>query len=182
MTKQELNIYLIKQLILNYRISLETASEIFKKEKNEIYCELMEIKNNLEKKAIMYILDYETKEKELIDQKVAKRKSMIFLTKFYGSKSIEDRNKLLKELNENTNIEHLKNKRREDLTEEDINKIINFRYKYAIPAVMISEIFDVTRHWIDYHESKVDEDLQKKLKFLNEYNCKNNNFASKRPY
>lgn len=182
MTKQELEMYLIKQFILNYRISLKTASEIFKREQNDIYCELMDIKNPFEKKAIMYVLDYETKETELIDQKVAKRKAMIFLTKFYGVKTKDEKNKLIRDLNENTNIEHLKNKRREDLTEEDISKIINFRYKYAVPAIVMYEVFDVTRHWLEYHESKLDENFQKRLKFLNEYNCKFNETLSKRSH
>lgn len=168
MSKEELLKNIITSLVLEYRISLDTIGEMFGKDKNEIYTELIDTDNYLIKNAIMYVLDYETKEPGLVDQRKAKIKASAFITKFQIAKDAKTKIAMLTEINDNSEVEKIRDK-----SNEDMRKLTNYRYKYALSKTFLQNNFAVSRHRVDRHEDKCEENLRAKLKFLDKYNDKN---------
>lgn len=172
MSSEQLLTHIITSLVLEYRISLDTIGEMFKKNKNEIYTDLINTDNYLIKNAIMYVLDYETKEPGLVDQRKAKAKAMAFMTKFQLAKDAKSKIDLLTQINDNSEIEMLRDKESEEITDEDMKKLIDYRYKYALSKPFLQNNFGVTVDKIRYSEDKQEESFRAKLKFLNNYNDK----------
>ncbi len=172
MSKEELLKNIITSLVLEYRVSLDTIEEIFGKDKNEVYCDLMDTDNYLIKNAIMYVLDYETKEPGLVDQRKAKAKARSFMTRFQIAKTAKEKIDMLTQINDNSEIEMLRDKESEEITDEDMKKLIDYRYKYALSKPFLQNNFGVTVDKIRCSEDKQEESFRAKLKFLNNYNDK----------
>jgi len=172
MSKEELLVHVITNLILEYRISMETVCKTFNVDEHDIYDKLMNNSNYLIKDALMYVLDYETKEPGLIDQKKSKLKMSMFLTKLHMAQTPKDKLEVIKELSDNSSIDAIKNKNANQVTEEDIINLTNYRYKYALTKSFICDHFPVTTKKLTYWEAKLDDDFKKKIDYLNAYNDK----------
>lgn len=170
MSREELFTEMLTAMVLEYRVSIDTLSQIFRIEKNDLYNQLISTDNHMIKCALIYVLDYETKNEELIDPRKAKIKAQVFLTEIHLAKNKEDKLKVIRKIHNNQEIQLIAQKKKEDITPEDIDKIINYRYKYALPRGYITKVFDISESIQRTYEAKLDADLQKKLKCLNEYN------------
>lgn len=169
MNEKELQMYIITQLILEYRASLETVSKIFNIAPSELYGELMSTENEITKKALIYVLDHETRVQNLVDQDVAKRKIRVFLTKFHMAKTPQEKMAVIKTLDNSEQIEKLKTKGYANMTDEDFYTIINYRYKYALPRITVGFEFGITKSVLERREAKLDDNMQKRMLALNEY-------------
>lgn len=165
MSSEELLINIIRGLVLEYRISIDTINKLFNVEK-DIYNKIIDSENKIMRNALIYVLDYETKRNGLVDQKLAKRKAGVFLIQFYSKKTSKEKLELIKELNSCKVVK----KNKEELTYEDIQNIIKYRYKYVLSRKYIEEMFEVSESTQRCRENKMDEDFKIKLKYLNEYN------------
>jgi len=171
--ENEILTYLITSLILEYRLSLDTISELFNIDKKEIYNRLMEIKKPNVRNAMVYILNYETKEKGLIDQKEARKNATMFLLRFKREKDTKSKLKLINSLNDITEIERIASKKHYDRTEEEINKIIKYRYKYCISLNNIEKIFDISRKVLSQKEKNIEGNFKDRLELLSTYSKDN---------
>lgn len=168
MKKDDFKMYLIRTLILEYRLSLKTVHELFSDSDNYSYDKIIDVENYYLKNALIYVLDYETKG-TLINQKTAKRKTLAFLTKFKLLKTTKEKIELVNELNDLSKIKELQ-KRYKSYTDSDILQIIKYRYKYALSRLHMSEILNVTRQTIIDWEKEMDEEFLERLNALNSYN------------
>ena len=168
MEKENFTMYLIRSLILEYRLSLETVHELFSDTDNYSYDKIVDVDNKYLKNALKYVLDYETKG-TLINQKTAKRKAMAFLTKFKMLKTAKEKVTLVNKLNDNSKIKELQ-KKFKTYTEDDIEQVIKFRYKYALSRLFMSEMLNITRMTIFKWEKEMDEEFLERLDVLNSYN------------
>jgi len=170
MEKKELEIFLITQLILEYRTSLKTISKLFNMDENDMYNKVLSNNYGIVKRALIYVLDYETREPELINQTEAKKNVRMFLTKFHFAKTTKEKLEIIKALDNSASILKLKNKKSENFEEEDLDSIIKYRYKYVLSKKQIQREFEISRHVLDNRENKLDSDMKKRLDFLNEHN------------
>jgi len=170
MEKKELEIFLITQLILEYRTSLETISQLFNMEENDMYNKVISNNYGFVKYALLYVLDYETKMPELINQSEAKKGVRTFLINFHLAKTTKEKLEMIKNLDNSSSVLKLKNKKTENYEETDFSSIIKYRYKYALTKGQIKRVFEITRHALDSRENKLDENMKKRIDFLNEYN------------
>ena len=170
MENQNLELFLITQLILEYRPSLETISQIFNTEPNDMYNKVISVNNGIIKHALRYVLDHETQQYDLIDQKVAKRKILVFLTRLNLAKTPTEKLEIIKSLDNGAVLKGIKKKGINDIEEADFEVIIKHRYKYALSKKRIQDEFNITRKMLEHRESKLDGDMYKKIMVLNEYN------------
>ncbi|MBE6153164.1 MAG: hypothetical protein E7166_02905 [Firmicutes bacterium] len=172
MSKEELYLNVITNLILEYRLSLENVCKIFNVEADDIYAKLMNTENLIIKDALIFVLNYETVEAGLVDQSKARADVSKFMLKFHKANTPQEKYNVIMELNDSSEIEKIMNKTRDNITEKDFELITKYRYKYALPKTYISKRSDITDDMILSRENKLDEDFKKKIAFLNSYNDK----------
>ena len=177
MNEKELQMYIITQLILEYRASLETVSKIFNMNPAELYNELISTENEITRDALLYVLDHETKEPDLIDQDVAKRKIRVFLTKFHMAKTPQEKVAVIKTLDNSEQIEKLKSKGFNNMVADDFFTIIKYRYKYALPRRKVQLEFGITKSVLERREATLDEETKKRMAALNDYSHYISTFA-----
>jgi len=166
---------LMVSLILEYRLSLDTIGELFKVNKEDLYVKLINGRNPEIKNAMIYILDYESKDKDLIDQKEARKNATVFLIRYMRAKDENEKINLINSLNNIDDIKRIANKNDIDRTDEEKVKIIKYRYKYCLPKEYIEYVFGVPSSTQSGREKQVDQKLYKKLIALNNYNIENIN-------
>lgn len=169
MTKEEFTLHLIRSLILEYRLSLETISELgLTQNINDIYNKITNINDLTINGALKYVLDYESKG-SLVDQKEAKKQAIKFLISFRKSNDIKERIHMINQLNNNFEINSLKNKNGR-MNENDIIAILKYRHKYCLAKKETAKIFNIAHKSLDYWENNLcDETLKNKLKALNDF-------------
>ena len=165
----KLTLHLIAHLILEYRTSLSTICKVLNLDEDDAYEVLMDnIKDITIKKGLIYVLEHETKQ-GIIDQNVARRKAMAFLTKLHILKDQKEKLKLIKSISDDSEIIALQSKSYDQLSMNDFEKISKYRYKYAMPRKYIEQIFNFSKEVLQKRESKLDDNLQLKLDVLNKY-------------
>ena len=139
MTKEQFTIHLIRSLILEYRLSLETLEQLgLIKNDKKTYDEIIDVDNPTLKHALIYVLDYETIG-TFINQKEAKRNSLKFLSNFSNAKTSKEKVELVNQLNNSLGIHKIKGKTREQINSEEVKTIVKYRYKYALSRMHISK-------------------------------------------
>lgn len=177
----KLPIEVIRNLVLEYRISIDTLCSLSSLSKEEMYKKLLAVRDNeLLRGALIYVLDVETKNDKLIDQKVAKRKLLVFETLMFKAKTKEEKIKLLKDLSKEDEIKRLKKTKYEDMTKEDMEFATKYRYKYVLSRQYIEDVFGIKKHAQEHFESTLDQDFIEKLKVMHEYNVQKRFFST--PY
>ena len=169
MTKEQFLMYIIRSVILEYRISIETASKLFGGNPNDLYNRVIDTDDFFIKNALLYILDYETKVPNIVDQKEAKIDALKFLIKFRNAKSSEEKVKLVNQLNDKTEIDKIRNKNTEYFTSREYELITEYRYKYALTRAHVAREFGCSSKNLYNKEVKLDEETRKKFEVLNSY-------------
>lgn len=170
MTNEQFLTYIMRSLILEYRLSIDTVSEIFGGDPNDLYGKIINMNDSYFKNALIYVLDYETKEAGIVDQTVAKRKAMIFLTKFKMLKTAKERLELINQLNDNSEVNKIRNKNSSEYTEEEYEIISEYRYKYALSRRHISKEFGINEKTIYSRDARLGDGKKEKFKLLSAYN------------
>lgn len=164
-------IYLITQLILEYRVSLEDISKTFNKDKNELYNNLMKYNNESVQKALKYVLDYENGIVSKEEKEYSRKQVRLFLMKFSFAKDKDEKVKIINSLNHDKEVMSLRTKKRSELTNDDLEKISRYRLKYAMSRKRIEEYFAVTEDSLRAYEKTIqDTMLKQKLEILNNRN------------
>lgn len=170
MTKEQFTLHLVRSLILEYRLSLETLEQLgLIKNNPKTYNQILEVENDALRHALTYILDYETKG-TFIDQKEAKINALKFLRDFSGTKSNKEKIELVNNLNNNLGIHEIKNKTRDQITPEEVKNIVRYRYKYCLTKRDTISMFDLPLRTLrTCEENFKDEVLKSRLEVLNDY-------------
>ena len=170
----KLTLHIITHLILEYRTSLSTICKIYKLDENDAYEALMSNRDSTLKKALIYVLDYETKE-GITDQDVARRKTMAFLTKLHILKDKKEKLELIKSISDDSDVINLQNKTTAQLDASDFEKIIKYRYKYAISRKELEREIGINEDVLRKREDALTGDMKIKIEHLNRYYDYNNN-------
>lgn len=169
--KNDTTMFLITQLILTYRISLDNISKTFNMDNNELYKELLEYnKDNIIYNALKYVLNHETIYEYKNIQELSRKKVRLFLIKLHMAKTSKAKADLINTLNNDKEILNLRNKNYTDYTNEDFELISRYRLKYALGRTSVSDFFEIPETTLRRKEKKYDDEiLIKKLEMLNSY-------------
>lgn len=176
MSKEEVLKNIIPSLILEYRLSLNSVSELFGIERNELYNMLFQNREKsyrneaIIKDALVYVLNYETINSDLIDQNEAKKQARKFLFKYCGLKTNEEKICLVNSLNDTSKLEVIRKKNSIDFTDDDRMEMIKYRYKFCLSQRYLEQAFEWSRGSQENFEKHLDLDFKKKIVALNMFN------------
>ena len=169
MTKNEYLIYIIRTLILEYRLSYDSVDELFNIDSRNICNDIIHTNSGNTSKALDYILNHETIG-ALVDQKRAKTEASKILEELRKCKTTKEQVEILNNLNSNTKVNQIKKKKTDDLTSDEKNTIIKYRYKYCLSMTETCNLFNITRLTLRKWENKLEDQLFiQKLTALNDY-------------
>ncbi len=161
---------LATKLILEYRVPINVISKYLNKDSEELRSKIMQFNTNYNvKKAIEYVLDYETLYMKDESLELAEKQLRMFFIKFSLCKTKEEKQQLINSLSEiDETAKKIKNKKSVDLKPEDTKAIIKYRIKYALSRYNILDMFNITLRSQRHHESKIDDPLlSERVQILN---------------
>ena len=85
-------------------------------------------------------------------------------------KTAKEKLALINELNDNTEVNKIRNKNCAEYTDEEYEIISRYRYKYALSRMHISKEFGISDKTMYSRDARLDDEMRAKFKLLSSYN------------